>query len=71
MQLDEVKYPIFIKEKYSNKDMLDYLAKIKKDIKFNEKNFVNIIDDIICKDNMKNLELENKKSMKFLKIIPC
>lgn len=51
--------------------MLDYLAKIKKDIKFNEKNFVNIIDDIICKDNMKNLELENKKSMKFLKIIPC
>jgi hypothetical protein len=61
VQLDEVKYPIFIKEKYSNKDMLDYLAKIKKDIKFNEKNFVNIIDDIICKDNMKNLELENKK----------
>ena len=41
--------------------MLDYLAKIKNDIKFNEKNFVNIIDDIICKDNMKNLELENKK----------
>jgi len=61
VQLDEVKYPIFIKEKYSNKDMLDYLAKIKKDITFNEKNFVNIIDDIICKDNMKNLELENKK----------
>ena len=61
VQLDEVKYPIFIKEKYSNKDMLDYLAKIKKDIKFDEKNFVNIIDDIICKDNMKNLELENKK----------
>ena len=61
VQLDEVKYPIFIKEKYSNKDMLDYLAKIKKDITFNEKNFVNIIDDIICKDKMKNLELENKK----------
>ena len=61
VQLDEVKYPIFIKEKYSNKDILDYLAKIKNDIKFNEKNFVNIIDDIICKDNMKNLELENKK----------
>ena len=61
VQLDEVKYPIFIKEKYTNKDMLDYLAKIKKDITFNEKNFVNIIDDIIDKNNMKNLELENKK----------
>ena len=59
-QLDEVKYPIFIKEKYTNKDMLDYLAKIKNDITFNEKNFENIIDDIIDK-KMKNLELENKK----------
>ena len=61
VQLDEVKYPIFIKEKYTNKDMLDYLAKIKNDIKFNEKNFSNIIDDIIDKNKMKNLELENKK----------
>ena len=60
-ELDEVKYPIFIKEKYTNKDMLDYLAKIKKDICFNENNFVNIIDDIIDKNKMKNLELENKK----------
>jgi hypothetical protein len=60
-ELDEVKYPIFIKEKYTNKDMLDYLAKIKKDICFDEKNFVNIIDDIIDKNKMKNLELENKK----------
>jgi hypothetical protein len=61
VQLDEVKYPIFIKEKYTNKDMLDYLAKIKSNINFNEKNFVNIVDDIIDKEKMKNLELENKK----------
>ena len=61
IQLDEVKYPIFIKEKYTNKDMLDYLAKIKSNINFNEKNFINIVDDIIDKEKMKNLELENKK----------
>ena len=61
IELDEVKYPIFIKEKYTNKDMLDYLSKIKKDITFDEKNFVNVIDDIIDKEKMKNLELENKK----------
>ena len=61
VQLDEVKYPIFIKEKYTNKDMLDYLAKIKSNINFNEKNFINIVDDIIDKEKMKNLELENKK----------
>ena len=60
-QLDEVKYPIFIKEKYTNKEMLDFLAKIKSNINFNEKNFVNIVDDIIDKEKMKNLELENKK----------
>ena len=60
-QLDDVKYPIFIKEKYSNKDILDYLAKIKEQIKFEEKNFSRIVDDIIDKDKMKNLELENKK----------
>ena len=61
VQLDDVKYPIFIKEKYTNKEMLDYLSKIKNSITFNEKNFVNIVDDIIDKEKMKNLELENKK----------
>ena len=60
-QLDDVKYPIFIKEKYSNKDILDYLAQIKEQIKFDEKNFSRVVDDIIDKDKMKNLELENKK----------
>ena len=61
VQLDDVKYPIFIKEKYSNKEMLDYLSKIKNSISFNEKTFVNIVDDIIDKEKIKNLELENKK----------
>jgi hypothetical protein len=61
VQLDDVKYPIFIKEKYSNKEMLDYLSKIKNSITFNEKTFVNIVDDIIDKEKIKNLELENKK----------
>lgn len=60
-QLNEVKYPIFIKEKYTNKEILDYLEKIKKDIKFDEKNFPNIIDDIIDKSKIKDLEIENKK----------
>ena len=61
VQLDDVKYPIFIKEKYSNKEILDYLAQIKSQIKFEEKNFTRIIDDIIDREKMKNLELENKK----------
>jgi len=61
VQLDDVKYPIFIKEKYSNKEILDYLGQIKSQIKFEEKNFTRIIDDIIDKEKMKNLELENKK----------
>ena len=59
-KLDDVKYPLFIKEKYSNKEMLEYLAKIKSEIKFDEKNFGKIIDDIIDKTKIKNLELENK-----------
>jgi len=61
VQLDDVKYPIFIKEKYSNKEILDYLGQIKSQIKFEEKNFTRIIDDIIDREKMKNLELENKK----------
>ena len=69
-QLDDVKYPIFIKEKYTNKEMLDYLAKIKNNITFNEKNFVNIVDDIIDKEKKKNLELENKKEYEIPKNNP-
>ena len=61
VQLDDVKYPIFIKEKYSNKEILDYLGQIKSQIKFEEKNFTRIVDDIIDREKMKNLELENKK----------
>ena len=61
VQLDDVKYPIFIKEKYSNKEILDYLGQIKSQIKFEEKNFTRIIDYIIDREKMKNLELENKK----------
>ena len=59
-QLDNVNYPLFIKEKYSNKDMLEYLAKIKSEIKFDEKNFGKIIEDIIDQTKIKNLELESK-----------
>ena len=70
MQLDGVKYPIIIKEKYSDKEILDYLAMIKKDIKFDEKNFTRIIDDIIDKDKIKNLELENKKEYEIPKNNP-
>ena len=59
-QLDDVKYPLTITEKYSNKEILEYLAKIKSEIKFDEKNFGKIVDDIIDKTKIKNLELENK-----------
>ena len=70
IQLDDVKYPIFIKEKYTNKEMLDYLAKIKDGIKFEEKNFTRIVDDIIDRNKMKVLELENKKEYEIPKNNP-
>ena len=70
VQLDDFKYPIFIKEKYTNKEILDYLAQIKSEIKFDEKNFSRIIDDIIDKEKMKNLELENKKEYEIPKNNP-
>ena len=70
VQLDDVKYPIFIKEKYTNKEILNYLAQIKSEIKFDEKNFSRIIDDIIDKEKMKNLELENKKEYEIPKNNP-
>jgi hypothetical protein len=69
-QLDDVKYPIFIKEKYSNNEILDYLDSIKNDIKFEEKNFLKIIDDIIDRNKMKSLELENKKEYEIPKNNP-
>ena len=43
---------------------------IKKDIKFDEKNFTRIIDDIIDKDKIKILELENKKEYEIPKNNP-
>ena len=70
VQLDDVKYPIFIKEKYTNKEILDYLAQIKSEIKFDENNFSRIIDDIIDKEKMKNLEQENKKEYEIPKNNP-
>ena len=70
VQLDDVKYPIFIKEKYTNKEILDYLAQIKSEIKFDENNFSRIIDDIIDKEKMKNLEIENKKEYEIPKNNP-
>ena len=50
--------------------MLDYLSKIKNSISFNEKNFVNIIEDIIDKDKIRNLELESKNEYKVPKNNP-
>lgn len=70
IQLNDVKYPIIIKEKYSNKEMLEYLSKIKNEIKFDEKNFIMIIDDIIDRNKMKNLEIEDKKEVEIPKNNP-
>jgi len=70
IQLNDVKYPILIKEKYTNKEMLDYLSMIKNEIKFDEKNFVKIVDDIIDRNNIKNLEIEDKKEYEIPKNNP-
>ena len=70
IQLNDVKYPILIKEKYSNKEILEYLSMIKNEIKFDEKNFLTIVDDIIDRNKMKNIELEDKKEYEIPKNNP-
>ena len=70
IQLNDVKYPIFIKEKYNHREILDYLGKIKNEIKYDDKFFHNFIDDVIDKDKMKVIELENKKEFEVPKNNP-
>ena len=67
IQLDQIKYSLMIKYKYSNKEILDYLEKIENSISFDKNNFVNIVDDIMD-SKMKNLEIKERE--KFDKIIP-
>ena len=50
--------------------MLDYLSMIKNEIKFDEKNFAKIVDDIIDRNNIKNLEIEDKKEYEIPKNNP-
>ena len=70
IQLNDVKYPIFIKEKYNNREILGYFAKIKNEIKYDDKIFTNFIDDVIDKDKMKVIELESKKEFEVPKNNP-
>ena len=67
IQLDQIKYSLMIKYKYSNKEILDYLEKIENSISFDKNNFVNIVDDIMD-SKMKNLEIKERE--KYDKIIP-
>ena len=67
IQLDQIKYPLMIKYKYSNKEILDYLGQIENSISFDKNNFVNIIDDIMD-IKMKNLEINKRENLD--KIIP-
>ena len=70
IQLNDVKYPIFIKEKYNHREILSYFAKIKNEIKYDDKIFTNFIDDVIDKDKMKVIELESKKEFEVPKNNP-
>ena len=68
IQLDNVKYPLMIKNKYSNKDIVDYYLSIKDSIKFEQGNFKNDIGEIINKDKMKSLAVMERDNLD--KVLP-
>jgi len=67
INLDQIKYSLMIKYKYSNKEIVDYLKKIEEEIIYDKNNFKNIIEDVV--DNkMKKLEIIERE--KFENVIP-
>jgi len=67
INLDQIKYSLMIKYKYSNKEIVDYLKKIEEEIIYDKNNFKNIIEDVV--DNkMKKLEIIERE--KFDNVIP-
>lgn len=55
---DKVKYPLDVKYKYSNREIVDFYMKNKESFGFNENIFKVNIDDIMCKDNKKLIVAE-------------
>ena len=76
IQLDNVKYPLIIKNKYSNKEMVDFYMKVKDSIKYDKSNFKHEIEDIMSdkqtkaliiaeRDNLSNVMPKNNPLLNF------
>ena len=63
IQLDNVKYPLMIKNKYSNKEMVDFYMKIKNNIKYDKANFKNEIEDIMMKEQKTKLAIVERDNL--------
>lgn len=63
IQLDNVKYPLMIKNKYSNKEMVDFYNKIKNSVKYDKANFKNEIEDIMMKEQKTKLAIAERDNL--------
>ena len=63
IQLDNVKYPLIIKNKYSNKEMVDFFNKIKNSVKYDKANFKNEIEDIMMKEQKTKLAIAERDNL--------
>ena len=63
IQLDNVKYPLMIKNKYSNKEMVDFYYKIKSSVKYDKANFKNEIEDIMMKEQKVKLAIAERDNL--------
>ena len=63
IQLDNVKYPLMIKNKYSNKEMVDFYNKIKSSVKYDKANFKNEIEDIMMKEQKVKLAIAERDNL--------
>lgn len=63
IQLDNVKYPLIIKNKYSNKEMVDFYNKIKNSVKYDKANFKNEIEDIMMKEQKTKLAIAERDNL--------
>lgn len=63
IQLDNVKYPLIIKNKYSNKEMVDFYMKVKDNIKYDKNNFKHEIEDIMSDKQTKTLIIAERDNL--------
>lgn len=63
IQLDNVKYPLIIKNKYSNKEMVDFYMKVKDSIKYDKSNFKHEIEDIMSDKQAKTLIIAERDNL--------